>query len=225
MATAVVFHSLADRLLPVRLQPAQSNTQQPQELHSYFIHHLKNCTPLYCTPLYCTSKIQFCWGISHAVAKPEILFQALLYLLLWSSVFFSLFLSSCLCKRPQPLSSILSPFSKSFYSLFSLSLSLWCSVFCKHHKRQCSLSPFFFDVFCSLGDAEQGRVHVASIVASLWSTQTLHVCLWQRQYNLPPSLISFFAFFFSLFDIFSYPPFFVSFFLYFSLFFFLREQN
>lgn len=149
MATSVVFHSLADCLPPLRLQSAQSNTQQPQELHSYFIHHLMNCTPLYCTVLYCTIKIRFCRGRSHAFAKPEILFQALLYLLLWSSVFFSLFMSLQISSA-----SLLYTFfsSKSFYSI---SLFLWCSVSCKHHKRQCSLSPLFLMCFVVWG--EQSR--------------------------------------------------------------------
>lgn len=110
MATTVVFHNLADRLLRVRMQSAQSNTQQPQELHSYFIHHFMDRTPL------ARSKSVE----AQATPLPNQRSSFRLFCISCSEVRSS-FLSSCLCKPPQLLSSSLSLLK---YFLLSLFLSL-----------------------------------------------------------------------------------------------------
>lgn len=202
MATAVVFYSLADHLFPVRSVKHSAASGASLLFHP---------SPY---GLYAISKIQFCRGTSHAFAKPEILFQALLYLLLWSS-----FLSSCLTAHVSP-ASFLHPFSFLKIFLFSLFLSLWCSVSCKHRKRQCSLSPF---LMCFVVWGEQSRAGPCarclcsrkplintdfaclSVTAAIQSTPFSHFffcLLFFIWYILISSFLCFFFSFISLFFLF-----------------------
>lgn len=101
---------------------------------------------------------------------------------------------------------------------FLLSRSLWCSVSCKHHKRQCSLFFPPFDVFVVLGGGGRAGPCARCLCSRKPLINTDSACLSvTAAIQSTPSLIPFFFSF--LFVIFSYPPFFVSFCLYFSLFF------
>lgn len=115
-----------------------------------------------------------------------------------------------------PPSPLLSP-----KQIFYFSLSLWCSVFCKHHKRQCSLSPFFLMRFV-VGEQSRAGPCARCLCSRTPLINPDFACLSvSAAIQSTPSLISFFLLL-SLFDIFSYLPFFVSFFppLFLSFFFF-----
>lgn len=106
MTTAAVLHSLVGHLLSQTLSSPRSFTP---------ISSITLWTVRHSTELYCTSDIQFWQGRSHAFAKPEILFQALLYLLL------SLALNSSLLFSLHVFASLLSLFPLLYSNLFILS--------------------------------------------------------------------------------------------------------
>lgn len=110
--------------------------------------------------------------------------------------------------------------SKSFYSI---SLFLWCSVSCKHHKRQCSLSPLFLMCFVVWGEQSRAGPCARCLCSRKPLINADFACLSVKAaIQSTPFSHFFFALFFSLFDIFSYPPFFVSFFPLFLSFFLFK---